>query len=245
LIHPHGLTSHEYPYLHRASKGGLASLEEANLLIHICLQVDAETRGRALQLNNLIFRSNVGKTGLSTFLGFHTLLNASPRAPEKIDIFVNEHITAGMAMGWNATFIRFIRMLKQPAFLSLKTFASQHPTTRIIVYLSVQEKDFLELYMRYEALHRVLRGSSVSDIQALSTTAVRLWIRALVDVNITDIASKLRNDLIHAEADFTLPNNLRFLFDLGLGWVDEDSSDPDATCDEEFGLVERLYSGGC
>jgi hypothetical protein len=87
LTHPHGLISLGYPEFRRAHENGFASLDSINPLRRICHLVYTETRGRALILNDLIFRGNGPQTGLAVFQEFYTTLNALHCALEKIHIF--------------------------------------------------------------------------------------------------------------------------------------------------------------
>jgi hypothetical protein len=153
LTHPHGLTSHTYPYFRPAYKNGDPTLDKANPFRYICPQIHAETHARALRLNDPTFCGIGGKTGLETFQDFHTTLNALRRAPEKIHIFDNDN---SLEQNWHMTLYRFVHMLKHPDFPQLKAFAAKHPATRILVHLKFRPIDAFQVHAVYQATRCVL-----------------------------------------------------------------------------------------
>jgi hypothetical protein len=208
-----------------------------------CHQVYAKTRGQALILNDLIFRGNGPQTGLAVFREFHTTSKALHCAPERIHIFDSDDFSRAPE-DWHTTLYRFIDSLKQPGFLSLKAFASCHPSMRILVHLKYRPKSYPQLDRSYESLRQVLRGPIVPGTGSYQSSPTY----------IAHMVSEMRNGLESAGVDLILPNNLRFVFDLELGSQhDVDSCRIYAgtcknrflDCDWMFRLVRKLYADGC
>jgi hypothetical protein len=241
LTHPHGLTSHTYPYFHPAYKNGDPTLDKANPFSYICHQIHAETHARALRLNYLTFRGIGGKTGLETFQDFHATLNALRRAPEKIHIFDNDN---NLEQNWNMTLYRFVHMLKHADFPQLKAFGSRHPTTRILLYLKFRPIDAFQVHAVYQAIRCVLRSAQEPNICPLDDIHYPRF---------EHMIGLMRLHFTLAQVHYTVPDNIRFVFDLGLDSQGEGfcrlcegaCERVDARCDAELRSVGELYADGC
>jgi hypothetical protein len=110
-------------------------------------------------------------------------------------------------MNWHATLYRFVHTLKHPRFPQLKAFASKHPTTRILVYLKFRPIDAFQVHVVYQAIRCVLRSAKEPNICPLDHIHYS---------RIGHTIGLMRFQFTSAQVDYTVPDNLRFVFDLGL-----------------------------